>query len=272
MRMHYFRVLVLTALVFGVVARVGAAQQAQAPAPAAGPAPTVRVCEVEVTAPANLPPAGSGPVMWLLAPCFLAQGGTSTIDVDTYLFYMKLQNQTSRPTANVWVPYDDKIEQQMLADFKALWGTNFLEDLSIEVTDYTFPNGVVGKIVQYHMEERERVKIVDYRNDKGDSVATIKRTDIDEQLRERRIELRLDSFLDEGVIRRVKSVLDEMMAEKGFTNAEISHTVTPVAGGPKLVNVTFQIKDGPKIKIRDVDFVGNTAISDGALQKKLKEN
>ena len=63
-----------------------------------------------------------------------------------------------------------------------------------------------------------------------------------------------------------------MMAEKGFTNAEVTHKVTPVAGGPKLVNVTFNVSEGPKIKIRDVDFVGNTAMSDGTLQKKMKEN
>ena len=45
-----------------------------------------------------------------------------------------------------------------------------------------------------------------------------------------------------------------------------------MAGGPKLVNITFNVSEGPKIKIRDVDFVGNTAISDGTLQRKLKEN
>ena len=58
------------------------------------------------------------------------------------------------------------------------------------------------------------------------------------------------------------------MAEKGFTNAEINHKVTPVAGGPKLVNVTFIVGEGPKIKIREVDFVGNTAISDGTLAEE----
>ena len=115
-------------------------------------------------------------------------------------------------------------------------------------------------MVVYRMEERERVKIVDYRNTKGDSISIIKRSDIDEKLREQNIEVRLDSFLDEGSIRRVESVLREMMAEKGFTNAEIDHKVTPVAGGPKLVNVTFTVGEGPKIKIRDVEFVGNQAI------------
>ena len=45
-----------------------------------------------------------------------------------------------------------------------------------------------------------------------------------------------------------------------------------MAGGPKLVNVTFTVGEGPKIKIRDVEFVGNQAINDGKLQKKMKEN
>jgi outer membrane protein insertion porin family len=62
------------------------------------------------------------------------------------------------------------------------------------------------------------------------------------------------------------------MAEKGFTNAEVSHRITPVAGGPKLVNVTFVVGQGPKLKIRDVEFVGNEAFSDGKLQKRIKEN
>ena len=134
----------------------------------------------------------------------------------------------------------------MLSDFKRLWATNFLDDLSIEVTDHTFANGTVGKIVIYHMEERERVKIVDYRDIDEKSISIIKRSDIDDKLRERSIELRLDSFRDDGTIRRVEGVLRELMAEKGFTNAEVSHRVTPVAGGPKLVNVTFVVGQGPE--------------------------
>ena len=69
--------------------------------------------------------------------------------------------------------------------------------------------------------------------------------------------------------------LREMMAEKGFTNAEVTHTVTPIAGGPKLVNVTFNVTEGPKVKIRDVDFVGtgrgraDSAIDDAAVELRF---
>jgi len=222
-------------------------------------------CGNQVATPAALPPAGSPPFIWILEPCFDKQGGFSTIESETYMYYIKLQS--SLPSQGIFRPLDEAAEQTMLADFKSLWGTNFLEDLSIETAEFTFPNGVVGYIVTYRMEERERVKIVQYEGSKQ-----IDRTKIEEQLRERGIELRLDSFLDEGAIRRIKTVLRSMMAEKGFTNAEVEHKVTPVAGGPKLVNVTFTVSEGPKIKIREIDFVGNSAVGDGKLQRKLKEN
>ncbi len=248
---------------------VPTAQPEPPPAPAAaGPAlavVTTTACGNQVAAPAALPPAGSAPFVWILELCFDRQGGSSTVESETYMYYIKFKS--SVPSQGIFVPYNEAAEQTALADFRSLWGTNFLEDLSIEVNDFPFPNGVVGKIVTYRMEERERIKIVDYQGSKQ-----IDRTKIEEQLRDRGIEVRLDSFLDEGVIRRVKGVLRDMMAEKGFTNAEITHKVTPVAGGPKLVNVTFGISEGPKIKIRTVEFVGNEAVGDGALQRKMKEN
>ena len=247
------------------LAAAQAAQPAQELAPAPAPSGTAAFCGATVPAPAALPPAGSGPVVWVMGPCFTAQGNVSTVEPQTYLYYMQLR--PSQPSQGIWVPYDEKAEQMMREDFLRLWATNFLEDLRIETTDYTFSNGVIGKLVAYHMEERERVKIVNYEGSKQ-----IDRTKIEEQLRERGIELRLDSFVDDGVIRRIKTVLREMMAEKGFTNAEIEHKIAPVAGGPKLVNVTFNVSEGPKIKIRDVEFIGNTAKSDGTLQKKMKEN
>ncbi|HEY6361714.1 MAG TPA: BamA/TamA family outer membrane protein [Vicinamibacterales bacterium] len=269
MRKLIFRMLA-PAVLLGILVPGVAAAQAPPPvqAPPAAPAAAqgaVTPCKNPIPVPAAQPPAGSGTVLYMLELCFSAQGNVPVVEAQTYLYYMQLRG--SQASQGIWVPYDEKAEQTMRADFTRLWATNFLDDLRIETSDYTFANGTPGKIVTYHMEERERVKIVNYEGSKQ-----IDRTKIDEQLRERGIELRLDSFLDDGVIRRIKTVLREMMAEKGFTNATVEHTVTPVAGGPKLVNVTFNVGEGPKIKIRDVEFIGNTAKSDGTLQKKMKEN
>ncbi len=214
--------------------------------------------------PARLPPAGSPPVIYQIAPCFQKQGGVSSVEPQTYLYY--IQTRPSQPSQNIWVPYDAQAEERLLADFRALWATNFLDDLSIEVTDYVFANGVIGKLVKYDMEERQRVKIVDYAGTKQ-----LESTKIDEKLKEENITIRLDSFLDDGIIRRVKGVIRAMLSEKGFLDSTVTHEVKEVAGGPKLVNLTFNIQEGPKYKIRNIDFVGNKAEGDGTLKRKMKE-
>src|SRR5262249_21656882 len=140
---------------------VAMAFAAAAPAAAQQPA-TITVCGQQVAPPVNQPPAGSGPVVLFIAPCFEAHGGTSLVDAQPYLYYIQLKDRRSTPSENKWSSYDDETEKVILEDFKRLWATKFLDNLWIDVKDYRFPNGTIGKIVTYNMEERQRVKIVDY--------------------------------------------------------------------------------------------------------------
>ncbi len=116
------------------------------------------------------------------------------------------------------------------------------------------------------MEERPRVKIVEYvPADKVD------RTKIDEKMKEAGVALRLDSFLDQGAIRRVEGILRSLMAEKGHQFAEVKSRVEELPGGPKLAKVIFDVNEGPKVKVRDIEFIGNEKISDGTLKRRMKE-
>ena len=103
--------------------------------------------------PAPQPPADSPPVVRTIEITFPAQGNVSLVDPTTYLYY--IQTRPSRPSENVWVPYD---EQRVKDDFTRLWGTGFLDDLSIDVSNEPFANGVVGKRVTYTLEEKQRVR------------------------------------------------------------------------------------------------------------------
>ena len=227
------------------------------------------VCGLEVPPPVNPPPAGTPTVVYPIVLCFEKQGGSSVINPETYQYYIELQNRISVPSQNKWVPYTEEIEQVILADFKRLWATNFLDDLSIDVRDVALGNGVTGKMVIYSMEERQRIKIVDYVAS-GDS--KIDQGKIDEELKKRGIKLNLDSFIDPGLVRRVSGIVREVYAEKGYMFADVKPTIKEVAGGPKLVHLTFNVNEGPKVRIREVDFVGNEAMGDGKLRKRLKEN
>ena len=257
-----------------------AARPPAAPAPATGAVPVpaqaggaaaqpgagqILQCGQPVPPPRALPPAGSGPVLYTIAPCFQRQGGSSVVEAQTYLYY--IQTRPSRPSAGVWVPWNEETEKSIVEDFKRLWATNFLDDLAIEVTEYTFSNGVVGKLVTYHMEERQRIKIVEYVGTKK-----LEQTKIDEKLKEKGMQVRLDSFIDPGLIRRIEGVIREMLAEKGYLDGRVTHRLKDVAGGTKLVNLSFDISEGPQYKINNIDFVGNEAMKDSTLARRMKTN
>ncbi len=235
------------------------AQSASAPAATADKT----ICGQPVPPPANLPPADSPPVIYQIAPCFARQGNVSVVEPQTYLYY--IQTRPSQPSQRIWVPYDDKAHEELLEDFRRLWATSFLDDLKIEATDYVFDNGVVGKLITFDMEERQRIRIVDYTGDHG-----LARTDIDEAFKKESVSLRLDSFMDPGAIRRADGIIRKMLSEKGFLDSTVTHTMTELPTGPKLISLTFNISQGPKYVIRNIDFVGNT-IDDGTLARRMKE-
>ena len=213
-----------------------------------------------------LPPRGSPPLLRNLELRFPAQGNVASVEYDTYLYYMELPGHVSLPSQGRWVPYTEELERVVLDDFSRLWDTGFLDDLWIEVVDEPWPNGVIGKRVIFNMEERQRVKIVTF-----DGSEELKRDDIDLNLEDNGVVLRMDSFLDPAIIQRVKSVLQVMFRAKGFLFSEVEHTIEELPGGPKLVRLTFHMDEGPKVMIRNIDFVGNRALSDGDLKGRMKK-
>jgi outer membrane protein insertion porin family len=258
MTLKLFALALSAALTLAVPLTAAAAEQVPA-APSTQPPATAQQAQPP------MPPAGSEPVFWPLEIQF-EPVNESIIEPQTYLYYIQSKDLLSRPSAGVWQPFTEDIEGVLREDFKRLWATNFLDNLWIEVKDQPYPNGVVGKHVVFHMEERPRIKIVDYTGS-----TKIERTKIDEKMKEANVSLRLDSFLDQGAIRRVEGILRNLMAEKGYQFAEIKSSVEPLPGGPKLVKVVFDVNEGPKVKVRSIDFLGNQAFSDGKLKRQMKE-
>jgi len=211
------------------------------------------------------PPEDSPPLLRNVQLTFPTQGNVSSVDPQTYLFHMEVRNHVSLPSQGKWMPYTEEVEQIILDDFQRLWETGFLEDIWIEVIDEPWNNGVVGKRVIYNFEERERVKIVNF-----EGSDELKRADIDDAMQENGLTFRLDTFLDPGEVKRVKGLLKFMFAEKGYEFAEVTHEVEELPGGPKTVRVTFNMEEGPKVYVEEISFIGNEALSDGKLKRKMK--
>jgi len=190
----------------------------------------------------------------------------TVVEQQTYTYYIKTPQTI--PSQDKWESFN---EEAIQADFWNLWRTEFLDNLWVEVIDEPFDNGVMGKHVVFHIEERSRIKDVSYVAAEGSSTK-VEVSKIEETLRDRDISVRLDSFVDDATIRRVKGVVRELYSEKGHNDAKVETALTALPAGPKLVRLTFTIDPGPKVQIREIVFDGNEAFTDAKLRGQMKEN
>jgi outer membrane protein insertion porin family len=220
------------------------------------------LCAQEAPSPANLPPTDSPPLVRFVEIAIPSQNNASLVEPQTCLYY--LHTRPSRPSEREWVGYDP---QTAIDDFKRLWQTGFPDDIWVEVKDVPFDNGVVGKHVTFNLVERQRVKIVDYTGSKA-----LETSKIEEKLKELHADIRLDSFIDSGLVRKVEGIVRDLLQQKGFQFASVTHQITEVPGGPKLVHLTFRMDQGPLVKIRRVEFSGNRTVGSRTLRRQLKTN
>jgi outer membrane protein insertion porin family len=149
-------------------------------------------------------------------------------------------------------------ERRLKDDFRRLWDTGFLDDMRVDVLD-----GERGKNIVFTVKERKRIQIVDYRGSKA-----LTTSNIEDKLKEKEAAIRLDSFYDPAKARRVEAIIREMLTEKGRPFATVKHDAKAVGGAGQ--QVSFIIDDGPKAKVREIEFAGNSVFDDGKLRGAVK--
>lgn len=206
------------------------------------------------------PPDGSPPVVKTIEIRFPAQNNISLVEPTTYLYY--IQTRPSRPSENAWVPYNPDTAR---ADFARLWSTGFLDDLSVEVRDEPYPNGVVGKHLIYQLEEKRRVRLVEYTGTK-----VLDTQAIEDRLKEQQALLRLDTFFDASNLRTVESIVRRMLQEKGYPDADVTHAITSMDNSPKVARITFTLSEGPQVRVKRVIVTGNQALTTRAIVSQIR--
>ena len=174
--------------------------------------------------------------------------GNQYLPKDTILYYV-----STKPGS----VYDEDV---IRADFRRLWEAGFLENMSVEESD--LPSG--NKALLFTVSERKRVQIVDYRGSKA-----LTKTAIEDKLKEKEAALKLDTFFDPSKARRAEDVIREMLKEKGRLFATVKVENRTIGGSGE--QVTFTIDDGPKTKIKAINFENNTVFSDGRLRGEMKK-
>jgi outer membrane protein insertion porin family len=150
-------------------------------------------------------------------------------------------------------PGDPYSEAALRRDFRALWNTQFFDDIRLEVEDS--PNRPGAKIVVFHLVERPIIRRIEYKGNKS-----VSQSDILDRFKDRKVGLSVESQFDPTRVKRAEVVLKELLAEHGHQFATVKPAFERVAG-TNAVTLIFNMVEGPKVKVGNIVFKGNTAFS-----------
>ena len=153
------------------------------------------VCGQPVRRPRALPPAGSRAGR-LSDRAVLRGAGQRLGRRAADLSLLHPAQERSQPSQGIWVPVRrERPSRSIRDDFKRLWATNFLDNLSIETSsDYTFPNGVSARSSSTTWRSASASRSSTTQGRKKVEHAEDRR----EAARTTNAEIRLDTFIDAG--------------------------------------------------------------------------
>ena len=143
-------------------------------------------------------------------------------------------------------------------DFNSLWNTGYFEDVRIERVDT--PSCV--QLVIY-VREKPTIREINY---KGLSAVT--QSDVLDRFKKDKVGLSVESQLDWPKITHAEVALKELLSEHGHQFATVRTEVKTIP--PAAVALTFNIKEGPTVKVGKIAFDGNNSINDRTLRAAMR--
>ena len=142
-------------------------------------------------------------------------------------------------------------------DFNSLWNTGYFETLRIERED-----SEKGVILNVYVTEKPTIREIVY---KGNN--SVSNSDILDRFKKEKVSLSVESQFDPTKIKRAEAVIRELLAEHGHQFATIKTEVKNIP--PASVQVIFNIKEGPTVKVGQIRFTGNTHINALLLRRSM---
>ena len=143
-------------------------------------------------------------------------------------------------------------------DFNSLWNTAYFDDLRIEREETE-----KGIILNVFVREKPTIREINYKG-----LNAISQSDVLDRLKKEKVGFSVESQYDPAKIKRVESVLKDLLSEHGHQFATIKTEVKTIP--PASVQVNFNVKEGPTVKVGQIRFTGNPHISSLQLRRSMK--
>ncbi|MFN3951384.1 MAG: outer membrane protein assembly factor BamA [Thermaurantimonas sp.] len=140
---------------------------------------------------------------------------------------------------------------------KNLWKQKLFEDIQINII------GKSGRIIYLEIYLKDLPRLSKY------YITGIKKSRRDE-LRDE-IKLNRGNVVTDNLIITAKNKILKYYEEKGYFNAEVEVITEKDTNESNALILGFRIKEGERIKIQDIEFIGNENLTDAKLRKAMKE-
>jgi outer membrane protein insertion porin family len=189
--------------------------------------------------------------------------GTPTIERIEFQGNRRIRSETLR--ARIFSRPGDVVNEDALRrDFHALWNTQYFEDIRLELEDSADkPN---QKIVIFYLTERPIIRRIEYKGNKS-----VSESDILDRFKDRKVGLSIESQFDPTKIKKAEVVLKDLLAEHGRQYAVVKPTYERLPG-TNAVKLTFNIDEGPKVKVGKIIITGNTAFSGRRIIRTMRNS
>jgi outer membrane protein insertion porin family len=143
-------------------------------------------------------------------------------------------------------------------DFNSLWNTAYFDDLRIEREDTE-----KGIILNIFVREKPTIREINYKG-----LNAVSQSDVLDRFKKEKVGLSVESQYDPARIKHGETVLKDILSEHGHQFATIKTEVKTIP--PASVQVNFNIKEGPTVKVGQISFTGNPHLSGLLLRRSMK--
>jgi outer membrane protein insertion porin family len=158
-------------------------------------------------------------------------------------------------------PYD---EDALRRDFHALWNTGYFEDIRLTVQpDPKNPN---GRIVIFTVVERPVIRRIRYVG-----LKSVTESDVLQAFKDRKVGLSVESQFDPTRVTRAAVVIQQLLAEHGHQFATVRPTYARIPAANAVI-LTFNVDEGPKVKVGRIQATGNRAFSNYRIVRSMRHS
>jgi outer membrane protein insertion porin family len=158
-------------------------------------------------------------------------------------------------------PGDPYNVDQVQRDYQTLLSLTFFDKTATRVLTETGVRGGVNII--FEVKELPIIRDLTF-----EGLHSVQESDILKAFRERRVGVSKESIYDPVKVRNAIRVIKEMLAAGGHPNATVEERTEEVSATS--LAITFDVHEGDRVRVVDIQFEGNQVFSDGSLRGAMK--